>query len=50
MKAARESAHQTDRTICRAQKQRASIRGDRTTIERRNHFASFNGLRHNNFR
>ena len=45
VKARGKPIHHSDRTISRAQQQRSGIRGDRAGIERRYHFASFNGCK-----
>jgi len=45
VKARGKPIHHSDRTIRRAQQQRSGIRGDRAGIERRYHFASFNGCK-----
>ena len=42
MEATRKPRHQSDRSIGPSQKQRSGIRGDRPTVERRHHRASFN--------
>ena len=43
VKAQRKPIHHPDGAICRAQKQRPGIRGDRASVERRDHLASLHG-------
>ena len=45
VKTRRESLHHADRTICRAQQQRTGVRGHWTSVERGDHFASFDGCK-----
>ena len=45
VKAGREPIHHPDRPIRRAQQQRSGIRGDRASVERRLHLASFDGCK-----
>ena len=50
VKAQRKPVHHPDGAICRAQKQRPGIRGDRASVERRDHLASLHGGKSKQFR
>jgi hypothetical protein len=49
-KARCQPIHHPDRPIRRAQQQRPSIRGNRTTVKRRDHLAAFDGFKSKNIR
>ena len=50
VKARRKPTHHPDGEICRAQKQRPGIRGDRASVKGRNHLPSLHGGKSKQFR